>query len=184
MIDEVISKMSSEPGFEGCQVKVIEPPRSTLHTIKTCRKLCHQNRCGSYGRSWGCPPALGKDDENLEYINHFRHAVLISHRFENVDMKDLEFIEKSAEQHQDLCRRVANAIRKKGISDVLPVCSGACKYCGECTYPDAPCKFPEQMVPSVSGFGIIMEDYLQSQNISFKFEDNAFTLYGLVLYRE
>lgn len=183
MIADIWSKMDSEPNFKEFKIKVVAAPKPDIHTISTCRKLCRQNRCGTFNTNWGCPPGVGTEEDCLGLIHQYSKSVLIYRRFENVNMKDLEFIDKCAHEHQDMVRKMASAMNKAGYKDILPIADGGCKYCGECTYPDEPCRFPEQMIPSVSGFGIIMEEYLQSQNMDFKFENNAFTLYGMILFR-
>ncbi|UAL07554.1 MAG: DUF2284 domain-containing protein [Candidatus Methanogranum gryphiswaldense] len=182
MIADIWSKLSSEPDFNEFKIKVIAAPSPDIHTISTCRKLCRQNRCGSFNRNWGCPPGAGTDEDCLWLIHEYHKAVVISRKFDDANMKDLDFIDKSAHRHQDMIRKMSTAMKKAGYKDVLPLSDGGCKYCGECSYPDEPCRFPDQMIPSVSGFGIIMEEYLGSQGIDFKFEDDAFTLYGLILF--
>ncbi len=183
MINEIWSKLKSEPDLNGYTMQIIDSPKPDIHTITTCRRLCRQNRCGSFNRNWGCPPGVGTKEECLGLIQQYSRAVLISHRFENVDFNDLKFIEDRAREHQDVVRKMTHLMRESGFDDLLPLSDGGCKYCGVCSYPDEACKFPEQMIPSISGFGVIMEEYLGSQGIDFKFEKDAFTLHGLILYR-
>ena len=182
MITELWKEIKNEPVFEGVSFIKAHPPQTNLNTVNVCRKLCRQNKCRSYNTNWGCPSGVGPESDAVDYINHFKHAAIIYRRFSNIDLKDLALIERETAVFQDACRRFANVLRaKKGVQEVVPLCSGACTYCGECSYPE-PCRFPEQMVPSVSGFGIIMEDYIPSQGLQFRFEEDAFTLYGVILY--
>jgi predicted metal-binding protein len=66
----------------------------------------------------------------------------------------------------------------------MPLADGGCKYCGECSYPNDPCRFPDQRVSSISCYGILMEEYMKAQNIDFTFEKDSVTLYGLIMYNE
>jgi len=184
MIREIWNAISSESGFEEYEFNVIEPPKCDVNYMSKCRKLCFENKCGKFGTNWGCPPGIGDEEECLELIKLYPKAVLLSRKFENVDVNDADKIADMGSGHQEICRRFANAMRHAGYKEVLPLGDGGCNYCGVCSYPKEPCKFPEQMVPSVSGFGICMDEYLNSNGIDFRFEDNVVTLYALILYEE
>jgi predicted metal-binding protein len=182
MINRIWSKLKDGPGFEDCVMVELVPPKTDINTISTCRRLCKQNLCGEYNNNWGCPPGVGDIQECMDLANQYRHAALVYRRFCNIDMSDRSKIIQCETEHQEVCRRLANALRKEG-TDVLPLAASGCRYCDKCTCPSDPCKYPEQMVPSISAYGIVMEEYLGNQNIRFKMEKDAFTLYGLLLYR-
>ena len=181
MIEDVWKKMAADPSAKGCSIKLIDPPAPNTASMKKCRELCAQNLCGQYGVTWGCPPGIGPGEACLKEVCGFTHAAVLIKEYDNVDVKDEELMKKLAADHQDSCRMFSNELKKQGYR-VLVLTDGGCKYCGECTYPDEPCRFPDQMLPSISAYGIMMEEYMKSQNIEFKFRDNGMTLYGLVLY--
>jgi predicted metal-binding protein len=35
---------------------------------------------------------------------------------------------------------------------------GACTRCGQCTYPDQPCRFPELAYPSMEAYGLVVSE--------------------------
>ncbi len=183
MIAEIWSKLSSEPNFYEFEMRQVDAPRPDGHSMSIGRKLCRQNKCGEYDRNWGCPPGVGTEEECLGLIHQYGRAVLLSRCHKEIAMDDLARIDMCACEMQDMVRAMCNAMRSAGYDDVLPLADGGCKYCGDCTYPDDACRFPLQMVPSVSGYGISMETYARSQGIDYRFEDDCFTLYGMILYK-
>ena len=183
MIEDVWKKISADPLTVGYSFKKIDPPSPDRKTMNKCRELCSQNLCGAYGTSWGCPPGVGTEKECLNTVRKFSNAVVLIKKFDNIDISDLKSLETLGSGHQELCRRFWNALRKEGY-DALPLSDGGCRYCKKCSYPDEPCRFPDQIVTSISCYGIMMEDYMKSQNIDFKFEKDSMTLYGLILYNE
>jgi len=182
MIEDLWDKISKDPAAEGYVFKKIDPPAPDPESMKKCRELCEQNLCGEYGVTWGCPPGIGTEEECLRKVTGFSDAVVIIKKFENIDLKNNILVKDLAADYQDMCRRFSSLMKKEGYK-VLPLSDGGCSYCGECSYPD-PCRFPDQLVPSISAFGIPMEEYMRSQGIEFEFADNEMTLYGIILYNE
>ncbi|MDR1404888.1 MAG: DUF2284 domain-containing protein [Candidatus Methanoplasma sp.] len=183
MIEDTWEKMGADPMAKGYSFRKIGMPNPDMNTISECRVLCEQNLCGVYGLTWGCPPGVGSGEECLAAVASFSKAALITRKYEKIDTGDKELLERLGIEHREVCRRFGNALRREGFR-VLPLADGGCRYCRECTYPGSPCRFPDQRVPSISGFGIFMDKYMKSQNIDFSFEKNSATLYGLILYDE
>ncbi|MDR0509419.1 MAG: DUF2284 domain-containing protein [Candidatus Methanoplasma sp.] len=181
MIENVWKKISADPIMEGCCFKKVDPPSPDAASIKECRKLCAQNLCGEYGVTWGCPPGIGTEEKCLKTVGSFSNAALLIKEFNNIDLRDKDLIKKISTSHQTACRKLGLELRKEGYR-ALALTDGGCKYCDKCTYPDSPCRFPDQMVTSISAYGIMMDAYLRSQNIDFRFRDDGMTLYGLILY--
>ena len=71
---------------------------------------------------------------------------------------------------------------KEGL-EVLVLSTESCAVCEHCTYPDAPCRFPDRMFPSLEGFGILVTGLAEQCGIAFLNEHNLVTWFSLVLYR-
>ena len=39
--------------------------------------------------------------------------------------------------------------------------AGTCRRCARCTYPDAPCRFPEEQVVSMEAYGLLVSQVCQ-----------------------
>lgn len=183
MIERIWEKMSADPTVKDYTFKKIGLPRADTESMSVCRSRCAENLCGEYGKTWGCPPGVGSGEECLHILKRFSGAAIIIKKFDNVDVANTAFLAKICDEHQSVCRKFGIMLRKEGY-DALPLSDGGCKYCKECSYPDEPCRFPEERVTSISCYGILMDEYMKSQNIDFEFRKDAVALYGLIFYNE
>jgi len=181
MIKDVWEKLSADRITDGYSFKEIGLPHPDAASMSKCRELCARNLCGAYGMTWGCPPGIGTEKECLRAIGNFSGAAVLIKKFDNVDLKDKKLIEKLGAAHQDVCRKFVNKLREER-HNAMALADGGCRYCKKCSCPDEPCGFPDQMVPSISAYGIMMDEYMRSNNIDFEFEKDAMTLYGLILF--
>jgi predicted metal-binding protein len=183
MITDVWKKIGDGSDAAGYALKEIGIPNPDEGTMSECRRLCEQNLCKEYGTTWGCPPGMGTGAECLSIISRYKNAAVLIVRRENIDVKDIDAMIELGREHQHICRLFGNALRKAGY-DALPMADGGCSYCAVCTYPNDPCRFPSQRITSIGGYGIMMDKYMEANGIDFKFEKDAATLYGLILYNE
>jgi len=160
---------------------IAKAPRSTLEDALKFRKLCETNKCGTYDKSWTCPPAIGKPEDCVKKLEDYNNAIIITNTYKGLNMENLDEIKDMMKSHQDLCRDVKKMFQKEGF-DELTLTDGACTYCRKCSYPKE-CKHPAKKVPSVSGFGIDMGEYIPSTGLPFEFKKDEATLYGLVLFK-
>lgn len=162
----------------GWSVRGVDFPAYDGEYALRCLDSCRQNLCGSYGTCWSCPPGWKMKLDSLG--ERFDSAILLERCF-FVRPDDKEALERvSAESHGAIRSAVA-AIRKAG-HDAMGFSDGQCGYCGVCSYPEE-CRFPEQLVPSISATGTDLSAVLAGIGESFEFRDDRVTLYGLVLYR-
>jgi len=177
-----IAKIKKRAASEGMTLIDAAVPRSSADSVVVFRKKCAENVCGYYDKSWTCPPAVGSPEDCAGQLLGFDKAVIIFRRYENIDVKDHKMLEHIVRWHQDSTRAVKMMFEEEGVEKLI-LCEGPCGFCDKCSYPD-PCPFPEEQIPSASGYGIDMEKYLRSNGIEFKFSDNEATLYGIILYRD
>lgn len=161
-----------EEGWIVCDAPV---PEYDSRDAVECAASCRKNLCGSYGTTWACPPGWSTSMEELG--RRFDKALVIEKTF--VGGPD-DAPRMSAELHRTM-RRIVMSLRSEG-RDCMGFADGACDYCGVCAYPE-PCRFPEQLLPSVSALGVDMGKYLSSVGKTFSFVDGKVTLYGIVMYR-
>ncbi len=151
-------------------------PEHSEESFLRARSLCKENKCGSYGTSWGCPPgcdlSVGKISGRFSRVGVFKRRYV-------VDLGDKDAIERMGEETQTSVRNVVIALRKEGY-DCMGFSDGGCRYCGVCAYPE-PCRFPEMLVPSISVLGLDLKGYMASNGEELRFEKGSVTMYGFVM---
>ena len=50
---------------------------------------------------------------------------------------------------------------------LLALGAGTCTRCRECTYPDAPCRFPEKRVSSMEACGLVVMDTCKANGLGY-----------------
>ena len=167
-----------------CRVKVHAPlPKVSYASIEKNRSLCRTNMCGHYNHSWTCPPNCGSAESCLERIDSYRDCDVIMKTFRDVDFSDTTAVDRMMNGFRDTCREVMIGCRKAGF-DVMAFADGPCSYCRECAFTEGKkCRHPDMQVPSVSGYGFDMTDFLKRIGESFGFSKDTVTLYGVILFK-
>ena len=151
-------------------------PEGNGEALARSRALCAENKCGSYGTTWGCPPGCDLTVEKLS--EKYSRTGVIKRRYE-VDLEDREALDRMGEEIQAHVRNVVVALREEGYG-CMGFSDGGCRYCGVCAYPD-PCRFPGMLVPSISVLGLDLKGYAASNGEDFRFEKDAVTMYGFIM---
>ena len=145
------------------------------------RYIC-KTECPRYGKSWSCPPAVGTVEECRRRCEEYEGGFLFTTMTEVPDMEDLEGMLATRTEHEEITRQVRDIFQKENL-EVLVLSTESCAICGHCTYPDAPCRFPDRMFPSLEGFGILVTGLAEQCGITFINENNLVTWFSLILYR-
>ena len=58
---------------------------------------------------------------------------------------------------------------------------GACDNCRECTYPDAPCRFPERQSSAMEAYGMLVSEVCQQNDILYYYGPGTLTYVGCIL---
>ena len=74
------------------------------------RSLCESNACGMYGRSWMCPPHVGKVEDLICQARTYRTALVYQIVDTLVDSYDFEGMMAAGERMKDAVRQVAQDI--------------------------------------------------------------------------
>ena len=150
---------------------------------KKSRQYCSANLCGEYGRTWTCPPAAGETEECLNRVKSFEKAFVFTHKGYISDMKDSLQIDILRNETMDILYSVCEKLRKDGVSYLALGCSG-CKLCGKCTYPDAPCRFPEKAVYPVEAFCVDVASLASKIGFDYLAGANIVTFFCIILFEE
>lgn len=174
----VLERVRRSAEASGWSVTMGDPPEHREDDVLRCLDSCRRNLCGNYGTSWSCPPGWTERIDTLR--DAYDGAILLEKRFD-IDPKDAEALRRADEELHLLIRMLTAELRASDC-ECMGFADGRCGYCGVCSYPE-PCRFPEQLVPSISSIGVDLEGYLKGFEKSFGFSEDHATLYGLILLK-
>jgi len=145
------------------------------------RYIC-QTECPMYNTTWACPPAVGTVDACRKRVMAFDEGLLIATITEVSDIANIQETLATRADHEAITRQVLEMVRQQA-TDTLTLSTEACAHCEHCTWPDAPCRFPDRMFPCVESHGILVTDLAEKHGIDFLAQGNLVTWFSLILYK-
>lgn len=142
------------------------------------RSYCEGNACRNYGATWACPPAVGTVEECRERVRRFERALVFASAYQLEDSFDFEGM---AEGHRDF-KAVCDRLYERCRGEFLLLSNEGCIRCARCTYPDAPCRFPEKLFHSLEGYGIFVNHLAKQAGVPYKAGENSVSYFGMLCY--
>lgn len=170
-LDEIIS------GYPVCQYEILDV--SEIVFSEKVRYIC-KTECGRYGKSWSCPPAVGEVEACRKRCMKFQKVLVFTTMAEVSDTSIMDETLKTRRGHEEVTRALCGEFKKRGI-ECLPLSSESCQKCEVCAYPDA-CRHPEQMIPCVESFGILVTEIAEKCKIDFYCDNHTVTWFGLIFF--
>lgn len=153
---------------------------STLVFRDEVRAMCAADKCNAYGKNWACPPGCGTVEECAEMVRKYKRGVIVQTTGELEDSMDFEAFSEIAAQQKAHFHKFSKALRER-LSGILVVGDSHCDRCKKCTYPDAPCRFPEERSSSMEALGLVVSEVCQKNNIPYYYGPGTLTYVGMVL---
>ena len=144
----------------------------TIELKSEVRDMCRANTCGVYGRNWSCPPGCGDLETLRGDIARFSRGILVQTVGEVEDSLDIEGIMEAEAAH----REHFAALHEKLLETwpgLLALGAGTCRRCSECTYPDAPCRFPDKRVSSMEAYGMLVLEVCKANGMGYYYGPQA-----------
>lgn len=169
---EQIKNLAREVGFES----VVSLETSTIQPKQEVRDMCVRNSCGQYAKRWSCPPGCGDLGECAEQLRSYREGILVQTVGKIEDSFDIEGMQAAENRHKERVMKMYVTLRKSEPK-VLALGSGCCIRCEICTYPIAPCRFPEEMITSMEAYGILVTEICKANQLQYYYgpEQIAYT---------
>ena len=139
---------------------------STIVLRQEVRDMCAVNSCGMYGKRWSCPPGCGELEELRKRLQEYSGGILIQSVGNLEDNFDAETMMETEAIHKRDLLKLQKMLLEEQV-DVLVLGAGCCTHCKECTYPNAPCRFPEKMVSSMEAYGMVVADVCRANNVKY-----------------
>ena len=145
--------------------------------------MCEDNVCGRYKKSWACPPAIGTLEECEARCLSYSHMLVFNQVFALDDSFDYPGMLNGMEQFGHICHNI-NTLAKQYFTDYFLLGNEGCNTCGTCTYPDAPCRFPDQLHPALEGMGLYVYKLAEQAGMNYINGKNTVTYFGGLLFHE
>ncbi|MBQ4055112.1 MAG: DUF2284 domain-containing protein [Clostridia bacterium] len=160
-----------------------EVPINEINFYDDIRAICEGNGCRVYGKTWVCPPAIGTVEECRERVNSYQRAILFNAVYELEDSFDIEGMDDARLEFRKLCEDVRAALLPI-IPDHRLLANGGCSRCEKCSYPDAPCRFPDTAFQALEGYGVIVSELAKQAGIKYINGRDTVTYFAMILYNE
>ena len=178
MTREQAVRLAAEAGFDHWGIF----PVGALRFLPEVRAACEENKCRAYGRSWTCPPACGSLAECAARAKEYDWGILLQTTGQMEDDFDVEVMMEAERVQKERFAAFCEAVG--GAEDALPLGAGTCTICAKCTYPEAPCRFPERSHPSMEAFGLQVTDVCQAAEIPYYYGPRTITYSSCALFRQ
>lgn len=144
-------------------------------------EMCEANRCGKYGTCWTCPPGVGELSELESRVKAYKTACVFTCKYDLDDSFDFEGMMQGQKSARKVLQSITKKMQTEGIK-FLALGTGSCDICEKCTYPNAPCKFPKKVIPSVEAFGINVVELSKNIGINYNNGENTVTYFSVIFF--
>ena len=147
------------------------------------RKYCNPQACQSYGKNWGCPPAVGEIDELIGRAKQYERTLVYETVAQLEDSFDYEGIVAGGLRHKQITNEITPLIRSFTGSDLIQLSAGGCTVCERCSKTEGqPCRYPERALHSVSAYGIYVSRLAKICGLEYNNGENTVTMFGVVFF--
>ncbi|MDD4796286.1 MAG: DUF2284 domain-containing protein [Eubacteriales bacterium] len=139
---------------------------AALEFMPEVRDMCRADRCHQYGKNWRCPPGCGSIEEAAARAAQYSYGILVQTIGHMEDNFDYETMQQTGETHKQNFATLVDRVKERH-PDMLPMGAGTCTLCETCTYPDAPCRYPDKSIASMEAYGLWVSRVCELSNIPY-----------------
>lgn len=150
---------------------------------ESLRKYCEDNKCGYFGKNYGCPPHAGETSEVIAEAKQYKKALVIQTISSIQDLSDYAGMKEAHNIHNAVSDRIKDEIALH-TGDHLDLRAGACTVCEECTViNNEPCKYPEKKRISLEAYCINVSALAEKCGMTYNREMDVVSFFGGFLFR-
>ena len=82
--------------------------------------------------------------------------------------------------HEETTRQIREIFCEHSF-DTIALSGESCAICKTCTYPDAPCRFPERQSSAMEAYGMLVSEVCQQNDILYYYGPGTLTYVGCIL---
>lgn len=153
---------------------------SKLKFLPEVRDMCKSNRCQAYNKSWVCPPQCGTLEEIAQKAQQYHRGVLVQTTGQMEDDFDLDTMMEAEQLQKEHFFALVDKLRDC-FPSLLPMAAGTCTLCKTCSYPDAPCRFPDKAFTSMEAYGLMVSDVCKQSGLGYYYGPKTITYTSCIL---
>jgi predicted metal-binding protein len=116
----------------------------------------------------------------MEKCRQYGHVFLFTSVAEVSDNLDFAGCLAQRRDHEKISREIGKKFQES-FGDILMLTTG-CTLCDACTYPNEPCRHPEERVSTIESHGILIMQTAAEQGISYDCGNNMVTYFTLIFF--
>ena len=152
-----------------------------LECRQEVRQMCADG-CNQYAKRWSCPPACGSLAECQSRLKAYSRCLLVQTVGMLEDEFDGEGMMRLQVRHNALLETLAAHLRLRH-NDLLPVGTGCCMICPQCTYPEKPCRHPKRCIVPMEAYGLLVADVCKKAGLQYYYGPNTITYTACILIK-
>lgn len=172
-----LEKLALDSGF----THAVPLDTTTISLKQEVRDMC-KNGCQQYARRWSCPPGCGSLNELREMICHYKKGILVQTVTELEDEFDWDGMIKAQNRHQEHFHLFLEKLCAFN-PEFLPLGTDCCMICKTCSYPDAPCRFPQKKISSMEACGMVVSEVCRQNRLKYYYGPNTIAYVACVLVK-
>ena len=141
-------------------------------------KYCERNACGKYNTNWMCPPGIGDLKPLISRYKSFQKGYLFNLVIPLSDAFNYEEMEQGRKVMEAKLKTLRKTLKTLPFA-IIGV--GSCSICPSCTYPDNPCRKPEEATPSMEAVGIDVYQLASKAGLKYYHGPSTVTYFAMVL---
>jgi predicted metal-binding protein len=148
------------------------------------RKLCAQNKCGQYNRSWTCPPAVQSFEAFRDRIALFNTLLIVYQVYNIKSSFDWRGMMAGGVDFKGRLLALKKEIQVlEPPLDFLTLGAGGCRLCDPCAYVDGePCRKPDDAIVSLEACGIDVMRLMKDNGLRYYNGKNTVTFIGGIFH--
>ena len=178
MTIQELTALAEKIGFE--HAGALAP--ATIELKEEVREMCASGKCAMYGERWSCPPGCGTLDECRELLKGYTSGILVQSVGQLEDNFDIETMMETEAAHKERFYAMRRALADRCV-EALAAGAGCCTICKECTYPDEPCRFPDQKMSSMEALGMLVLEVCKANDMQYFYGENTIAYTSCFLFR-
>ena len=99
-------------------------------------------------------------------MEKYRCGFLVQTVGQMEDSFDIETMMETAANHKKNFDALWDELKKE-YPGLMAMGTGGCNRCAKCTYPDAPCRFPDKLCASMEGCGLVVNEVCTANGLKY-----------------